>query len=189
MLTQTPTTKPMTTSPKPGSAPMNRAPTTPAPLNRWAAMPAMSGFFRSGDPLLDLRDRFDRVFDSVFGGDLTPAGWFARAEMLPKVDVAETDQALTLTADLPGIAETDIELTVADNVLTLSGERKSESEGNDRNYRVVERSHGRFTRSFQLPEGVEIDKITARFDKGVLTVVLPKAERPAAAVTRIPIGG
>lgn len=189
MLTQTPTTKPMatapmTTSPKPGPAPTSRT-----PLNRWAAMPAMSGFFRSGDPLLDLRDRFDRVFDSVFGGDLTPAGWFARAEMLPKVDVAETDKALTLTADLPGVEEKDIALTVTDNVLTLSGERKSESEGSDRNYRVVERSHGRFTRSFQLPDGVEVDQITARFDKGVLTVVLPKAERPATEVKRIPIGG
>lgn len=179
MLTQTPTTKPMAAKPKAG----------PTPLNRWAAMPAMSGFFRSGDPLLDLRDRFDRVFDSVFGGDLTPAGWFARAEMLPKVDVAETEQALTLTADLPGVEEKDIALTVADNVLTLSGERKSESEGGDQNYRVVERSHGRFTRSFQLPDGVEVERITARFDKGVLTVVLPKAERPAAEVKRIPIGG
>ncbi len=199
MLTQTPTTT--TPNPVPGptkvrptevsptQAPVTRASLARAPLNRWAGMPAMSGFFRSGDPLLDLRDRFDRAFDSVFGGDLMPTGWFARAEALPKVDLAESDAALTLTADLPGMAATDITLTVADNVLTLSGERKAESAQTDHRYRVVERSHGRFTRSFQLPDRVEVDRITASFDKGVLTVTLPKTEPPAVAVKRIPIAG
>lgn len=172
MLTQTPDTTEKATPP------------TTARVNADWMTP---GLFRFGEPLLDLRDRIDRVFDSVFGGDPQTYGWFGRRDALPKVDVAETDGMLTLTADLPGMTEADVELTVGDGVLTLSGERKAESDRTDKNYRVIERSHGRFTRAFQLPDGVDVDKISARFDKGVLTVALPKNGQEVPAVKRIAI--
>lgn len=150
--------------------------------------PGMPGLFRTGDPFLDLRNRIDRVFDSFFGADLARTGWPGWDKTMPKVDVAETEKELTITADLPGIDEKDVELTVADGILTLKGEKKAESEEKDKNYHVMERSYGSFARSFRLPETVKVEDIAARFDKGVLTITLPKGEAAKPEVKRIAIG-
>lgn len=149
-------------------------------------MAAMPPTFR--DPFLDLRNRIDRVFDGFFGGDLLRATWPGREEILPKVDVAETERALTITADLPGVEEKDVALTVTDGVLTLKGEKKAESEKAEADYHVMERTYGSFARSFRLPDTVKMNEITATFDKGVLTVMLPKGETPKPEVKHIPVG-
>ncbi len=99
----------------------------------------------------------------------------------PKVDVNETDKAITVTAELPGIEEKDVDVSVGDGYISISGEKKSEREEKSKGGYLQERSYGSFHRSFRLPDTVQADKITADLTKGVLTVTLPKK---AAAATR-----
>ena len=94
--------------------------------------------------------------------------------MVPTMDVAETDKDIEITAELPGLEEKDVQINVADNVLTIRGEKKAEKEEKEKNYRLVERSYGSFERSLELPKGVNLDAIKATIDKGVLKVTVPK---------------
>jgi HSP20 family protein len=80
---------------------------------------------------------------------------------MPKMDVSETDKEIEVTAELPGLEEKDIQLNLADNVLTIRGEKKNEREEKEKDYHLVERSYGSFTRSVQLPDGVNVDGIKA----------------------------
>lgn len=125
-------------------------------------------------------DRFLDSFFQVRGGD--PGG---HRRWIPAMDVIERDDSLVLKVDLPGLSEDDVTVEVKDNVLTVSGERRSEQEHTEDGYRRVERSFGHFSRSVTLPEGVDESKVTASFNEGVLEVNVPKPEerRP----TRIPI--
>lgn len=159
-------------------------PAAPAPVPR--------GHF---DPFAAFRSEMDRLFDSFFGGGrvpavprgFEPAAWFGGA-LSPSVDVTETDAALTLTAELPGMAAGDVELAMRGGMLTLKGEKKSEAERKEGEAHISERRYGAFQRSFALPEGVDADRATAKFENGVLTVTLPKKPDAAAAARRIPIG-
>jgi HSP20 family protein len=90
------------------------------------------------------------------------------------MDVTETDKQIEITAELPGLEEKDVQVNLADNVLTIRGEKKAEKEEKDKNYRLVERSYGSFVRSLQLPDGVDANAIKASIDKGVLKVTVPK---------------
>ena len=90
------------------------------------------------------------------------------------MDVTETDKQIEITAELPGLEEKDVQINLADNVLTIRGEKKAEKEEKDKTYRLVERSYGSFVRSLELPQGVNADAIKASIDKGVLTVTVPK---------------
>jgi len=94
--------------------------------------------------------------------------------MLPTMDVAETDKEIEISAELPGLEEKDVQINVADGILTIRGEKKAEKEQKDKNYRLVERNYGSFERSMQLPDGVDVDAIKATIDKGVLKVTVPK---------------
>ncbi|WJG08606.1 Hsp20/alpha crystallin family protein [Aliiglaciecola sp. LCG003] len=106
----------------------------------------------------------------------------------PDVDVSEDKKSYKISADLPGLDSKDISLDISDNVLTISGERKTESERDDENnYHIMERSHGYFKRSFSLPVAVEQDKIKADFKNGVLHVTLPKSEKAQQSQRKIPI--
>lgn len=98
----------------------------------------------------------------------------------PAVDISEDESAYKLSAELPGMAETDIEVSVMDGTLTIKGEKKQETEKQDKNFYLSERSYGSFARSFLLPDEVDSERIGAAFAKGVLTVTLPK--RPEAKV-------
>lgn len=109
-----------------------------------------------------------RLFDEL-AESLTQRGW------VPPVDIRETDDAYLVMADLPGFTKKDVEITLEDNVLTLSGNRKWDGAENQQSYRRVERAYGEFSRSFSLPAQVEADKVKASFDDGVLTVSVPKA--------------
>ena len=88
--------------------------------------------------------------------------------------MTETDKQIEITAELPGLEEKDVQVNVADNVLTIRGEKKAEKEEKDKTYQLVERSYGSFVRSLELPEGVNADAIKASIDKGVLKVTVPK---------------
>ena len=128
---------------------------------------------RSDNAFMSLQHEIDRLFDDFTRGfpALSTGG---TAELLPKLDVTETDKQIEITAELPGLEEKDVQVNLADNVLTIRGEKKAEKEEKDKAYRLVECSYGSFVRSLELPDGVNADAIKASIDKGVLKVTVPK---------------
>ena len=121
------------------------------------------------------------VFEDVFGTILNDSvGALAKATQTgswnPSVDIIESNDSYTLTADLPGLTKGDVHLSIEDGVITLSGERKTERSGNEDLGHRYERAFGKFSRSFQLESGIENNKIKAEFKNGLLKVVLPKVE-------------
>lgn len=134
------------------------------------------------DPFRDLRsmhDRIDRLYNEAFGSRAeagTTEEEPLRASWIPSVDVHENENAITLRAELPGMSEDDVELTIENGRLTVQGEKRLEKEDTDGNYRRIESAYGSFYRSFPLPNTVDQDNIDASFKNGVLTVTLPKAE-------------
>ena len=103
----------------------------------------------------------------------------------PSVDVSETDDTFEVRAELPGVAKDDLHVSVKDNLLTLSGEKRQENVDDTQNYRRVERRYGSFERRFTLPADVNTDDIKAEYTDGVLTLSIPKPE--AAKPTEVPI--
>jgi HSP20 family protein len=132
-------------------------------------------------PFHSLHREMNRVFDDIFHGRHSSppqAGSPSQqyGPIMPRIDVSETDKDLRIFADLPGINESDIDVSLVDDILTIRGEKKLEKSDEQENYHLVERSHGTFLRSLRLPYSVDSDKIRAEFDKGVLTVTLPKCK-------------
>ena len=127
----------------------------------------------------------NRLFDDFFNEfsfALRPSNG---AGFNPSIDISETDNEIKIAAELPGLAENDVEVSLTDNVLTISGEKKAEEKDEGENYYRVERSYGSFARSITLSHEVEADKIEATFKNGVLTVILPKA--PEAQTKKIAV--
>jgi HSP20 family protein len=123
------------------------------------------------DPFTALQREIDHLFDDFAGG--WPA--FRNApELTPKMDVTETDKAIEITAELPGLEEKDVQVNFADNILTIKGEQRSKEEEKDKNYRLVERSFGSFSRTLELPAGVDPDAIKANISNGVLKLTVLK---------------
>jgi HSP20 family protein len=138
-----------------------------------------------GDPFLALHREVNRMFDDFargFGMGL-PAR-FGGATSWPHIDVSETDKEVKIAAELPGLDQKDVELSLADGVLTLKGEKKAERNG----AQYSERWHGQFQRSLQIGPDVDPDKVTAGFKDGVLTITLAKRPEAQRQVKRIPIG-
>jgi HSP20 family protein len=106
---------------------------------------------------------------------------------VPAVDVTQTDKGYEVTAELPGVEEKDIDVKLANGVLTIKGEKRDEKEEKKEGYYVHERSFGSFERSFQVPEGVDTDNVSASFKKGVLTVILPKSAEAQKAEKKIEV--
>ena len=125
-----------------------------------------------------LRDRFDRVFNDMLGDVFAPfvSEDVADRRWTPAVDVRESGDALTLTVELPGLRKEDVQITLENNILSLSGERKFEKETEEENYHRIERAYGSFSRSFTLPANVKADQVAATFQDGLLTISLPKVE-------------
>jgi HSP20 family protein len=119
-----------------------------------------------------LQGEVNRLFDNFFGG----AGSTRARRWVPAMDLVETEDALVLKADLPGLERDDVAIEIKDGVLNVSGERKSEHTENADGYYRVERSYGSFSRSLALPKGVDAERVSASFDKGVLEVSIPKPE-------------
>ena len=160
--------------------------TAPAPTGNWTG------------PFESLRREIDRLFDdfhpfdfrlpstrSLFGRELSAlrnSDW----PVAPAMDLVEKGSEYEITAELPGIDEKNVEIKLSNHVLTIKGEKKDEKEEKAKDYYLSERRYGSFQRSFQVPEGVDADKIEASFTKGVLTVKLPKtteAQKPEKKIT------
>ena len=152
---------------------------------------------RMSQPLLDLRSEIDTLFDRFF-----PTPFFGpfgtrlmEAQPLrqrfggnaPKVDVSESDREIQIVAELPGLKQEDVRLTLEDDVLTMSGETSESREETDKEYHLAERSYGRFERSFRLPDTVDRERVSAKFENGLLTVTLTKSEKAQQKVKRIEI--
>jgi HSP20 family protein len=138
-------------------------------------------------PFANLRQEIDRLFDDFAWGsswrmpsprslfDVEP---FGRGEnnwgKVPAVDIADTEKAYEVTAELPGMDEKNVEVKFSSGVLTIKGEKREEKEEKKKDYHLSERRYGSFQRSFTVPDGIDADKIDATFKDGVLTVSLPK---------------
>lgn len=121
-------------------------------------------------------------FDHFFSGALTPFTMpFAGADSLrttgwtPAMDVEESDEAYLVTAELPGLSKEDVEITVENHTVTISGERKWDESVDRNRFRRIERAYGTFSRSFTLPKRIEANDVRANFENGVLYLTLPKA--------------
>jgi HSP20 family protein len=149
----------------------------------------LAPFGRGGDhPFEAFQREMSRMFDDFFRGVPTRfTGAEAPFGTMPRVDVSETDNEYEVKAELPGLEDKDINLQLANNVLSIRGEKKAEREEKDKNYFLSERSFGSFQRSIPFPTEVEEDQVQASFKRGVLTVRLPKTERAKSQAKRIEV--
>lgn len=136
-----------------------------------------------------LQTEMNRLFNTLFDAPVPNGGNASLRRWIPAMDLVETDDDFVLRADLPGLSEGDVNIELEDNVLTVSGDRKSEHEERKEGYYRVERASGSFSRSLTLPEGVNPDAIKASFDKGVLEVRIPKPEERKPRKVAITVGG
>lgn len=133
--------------------------------------------------LQSLQNQIGRMFESPVGQN--EEGSLMRGSWTPPVDVSEEGDNLILKAELPGMKEEDIEIEFENGLLTLKGERSFEAEKTDRNYHRIERSYGKFVRTFNLPRSVDAEGISANYENGVLEVTIPKREEAKPRQIRI----
>jgi len=126
---------------------------------------------RDNNPFTFLQQEIDRLFDGFSRSFPSFAG---AVSTVPSMDVSENDKVIEICAELPGLEKKDVELNIADNVLTIRGEKKNEREEKNKDYHLVERSFGSFTRSVELPSGVTPENISAQIANGVLKVTVQK---------------
>ena len=164
---------------------------TKLPVNTEKSTAPMQGGWR---PFENLRREIDRVFEDFNTGfwrspalfDTLPSLARARSfAVAPAVDIAEHEKAYEVSAELPGLDEKNVEVKVANGVLSIKGEKQDDKEEKKKDYYVRERSFGAFERSFQIPDGVDTDKIEAVFKQGVLKVSLPKKPEVQKSASRI----
>ncbi|MEX2177235.1 MAG: Hsp20/alpha crystallin family protein [Gemmatimonadaceae bacterium] len=133
----------------------------------------------------ELPERFRQMFEGnmAFEPIAEPLGW------MPAMEIFEKDDALVVTAELPGVSSKDVDITLDDGILTVRGEKKEErKEGEpESRYHMWERRYGSFQRAFTLPKAVDAAKIFAKFENGVLTITLPKSEKAKVQGRKIPI--
>lgn len=161
---------------------------------------ALPSLFNWQAPLIDLRKEIDQAFSNVMKGwpqvwdrdpfkDFATPNAFEPRGLSPNVEVAEADGAYEITAELPGLDEKDVEVTVQEGLLTLSGEKKAEREEKKKDYYLSERGYGAFKRTFRIPDDVESDKIAAAMKKGVMTITMPKSAESKAKARKVAISG
>ncbi len=142
-------------------------------------------------PIEDMERWFDEVWRRPFAAFRAPFWGGPRTmeveEFTPFLDMYETDHDLVVKCDLPGLKKSDIELDITHKSLTISGERSKEGKVEKANYYRYERSYGKFSRSFELPEGLNIEKAKAHFEDGVLEVKIPKSEEAEKMSKKIAI--
>jgi HSP20 family protein len=148
------------------------------PLDLWRENSFLSNFER----------RMESLFDEVFDGDLvsyaTPE---LRGIFYPRIDVRETGHAFKISAEIPGMRQEDIDVSVHDGVLSISGEKKVEKDEKDVNYQHVERAYGSFCRDVSLPDSVDSERIEATYKNGVLHITLLKTEKAMKESRKIPV--
>jgi len=146
---------------------------------------------REEPSILDLQKEMNDIFDQFFSNPYSMAPSRRMLDMTdtfsPGMDISETDKDLIVTADLPGMDEKDVSLTIEGDTLTISGTKQKETETKEARMHRVERTFGSFKRSITLPGEVDINKVDATFQKGVLKVVIPKPANNISTVKKIPI--
>lgn len=143
-------------------------------------------WFEQG-PMASLRDEMDELFENFLG---TPTGSGLSTVRIPSIDISETDDAIQVTTDVPGMKAEDVDIEIRNDHLTISGDTSEETESKQkdgRTYHRIERRSGSFSRTVRLPCDVQQDKVAAELKDGVLTVTLPKAE--VAKSKKIPVKG
>jgi HSP20 family protein len=138
------------------------------------------------DPFVTFRREMDRMFDHFFDGF---SGRFGNGSgaIAPAIDLGETEKEMVVTAELPGVRDKDLEVSLAGDVLTIKGEKKTETEETNGNATYTERRYGSFTRSLRLPFEVKDEQVDAKFKDGVLTVRFPKPADMQKQVRRIEV--
>lgn len=136
---------------------------------------------RAAGVFAPIQREFERLLDQ-FGAGFAPLVDF---EIVPRMDVRDASDGLEITVELPGMADEDVKVTLEDDVLTVSGEKKTETERKEADYRVAERRYGAFSRSITLPASVDGEKLTASMEKGVLKIVAPKNGKSHAKTIQI----
>lgn len=139
------------------------------------------------DPFHAFHRDIDRMFQEFGRGWRLPVSSDQESLLAPAIDVSETDDAIEISAELPGIDEKDVDVEVADNVLTIKGEKKSEKEEKNKDYHLVERSYGSFRRAVSVPVEVDPEAITAQFTKGVLKVTMPKLPQAKEKIKKVKV--
>lgn len=152
--------------------------------------PQSSTLSRYSDPFSAMRAEMDRVFDAFMGRGSGYPSIFSNSgnNVTIHIDVHETPAEMVVEAELPGLDEKNVTVTLKDGVLTLKGEKQSSREDKTKDYHVTERTYGSFQRSFRVGDTVDADKVTASFDKGLLKITLPKRPEAAKTEKNIPIG-
>ncbi|MEQ8334614.1 Hsp20/alpha crystallin family protein [Nisaea sp.] len=144
------------------------------------------------DPFSAFRAEMDRMFHTFLQSPTFPLALpFTGAQsglVVPTTDMKEGDTAITITTELPGMGEDDVEVTVKNGMLTVKGEKTEEKKDEKDNYHLTERRYGQFQRSFRVPENIDEAKIKAAFEKGVLTISMPKSKDGTHAERKIKIG-
>src|SRR5579862_6081446 len=139
--------------------------------------------------LYTIQNEMNRLFNTFFDQPAQAGrGNGSMRRWVPAMDLVETADHYVLRADLPGLSDGDVNVQLEDNVLTISGERKSEHEDQQEGYYRFERAFGAFSRSLTLPEGVDPDSIQAHFDRGVLEIRVPKPEQKKPKTVQITLG-
>ncbi len=143
-----------------------------------------------GHRLEALHREMDRLLEGLrpesAGRSLLSEDWSQR-EVVPRLDVSEDDKAVRIEVELPGMNEKDIDVTLSDRLLTIRGEKREEKEARDKDYYRRERAYGGFRRSIEVPTAVDASKIEAKFDRGVLTIELPKTKEAQEKTKRIEV--
>jgi HSP20 family protein len=136
-----------------------------------------------------LQNEMNRLFNTFFDQPApTGRGGGSGRRWIPAMDLVETGDHYVLRADLPGLSDEEVSIQLQDNVLTISGERKTEHEGHQEGYYRLERAFGGFSRSLTLPDGVNPDAVQAHFDRGVLEIRIPKPEQKKPRQVQITLG-
>jgi HSP20 family protein len=150
-------------------------------LTRWEP-------FREFPTMQDRVNRMNRLFRESYSPE-GPEEALTTTGFAPLVDIYEDEHNITLKIEVPGIDEKDIDVRIENNTLTVHGERKIEKEEKEENFRRVERQYGSFTRSFTLPTTVEAEKVSAHYDKGMLTIKLAKKAEAKPKQIKVSVGG
>ena len=145
---------------------------------------------RSVDVFSAMKAEMDRVFERFHHGWPSLPGLFGSSEtnvLLPTLDLKDTGKAIVIEAELPGVEEKDVAVTVKDGILSIKGEKRQSKEEEGENHYLMERSFGSFMRSVRLPDSIDDSKVEAHFDKGVLTITAPRRPDAVKAEKRIEI--
>jgi HSP20 family protein len=153
-----------------------------------AGRSGLPGAFTGGSPFRSLQDEMDRMFRAFSTPETSlRAGPSGNGVLGLRVDIGEGENEIEIKADLPGVPEDQVEVTLEEDVLRIRAEKKSETERKERDWRVTERSYGIFERAIRMPQGVDPEKVKADFEQGVLRITVPKPPEPKPQSKRIAV--